>query len=387
MTKTDRLSRRQVLGTGMGAAAAILAGAGGLQAARAQSAGQSPSTPAAQKDDLRCGMIGTGGRGSGVLSAIHKSPGVRVTALCDLHEGRLNEAAKAVGDDKPQLFTDYRKLIDYQELDAVFVETPCYLHAEMVIAVLKSGRHCYGEKPMALTVPDINEVFGTAKSSKGIYQVGTQLRYASPWKPAIETIQQGVIGKPIIIQGHRHNAGDMPHDRPWFFDRKLSGDVIVEQAVHEFDIFNAVFQHAPKRASGFGGQAVRFEPKGRNIMDHFTLSLDYGKNESAGYTHSWIAPEGAGGWRFMVYGEKGAVEIQDGKVYLKGKDKPEKVSEEPKGDSTQLAVDDFFRCIREGKQPLANAETGRNAVLVALLGRTAIYEGRLVTMDELLAKG
>ena len=378
MEESGRYSRRQVLGTGVGVAASVLAGPAVLRAAE----------PAPQiKDDIRCGMIGTGGRGGGVLKAIHKSPGVRVTALCDIHAGRLNKAAAKVEQDKPKLFDDYHKLIDYPEVDAIFVETPCYLHAEMVVAVLESGRHCYGEKPMALTVRDLNEIVRVAKASRRVHQVGTQLRYASPWKPALEAIQKGILGKPIQIHGRRLNAGDMPHDRPWFFNRDLSGDVILEQAVHEFDLFNAAFQDIPERAAGFGGQAVRFEPKGRNIMDHFSLTLDYGKNKEVGYNHSWIAPSGADGWRFVVYGEKGALELNSGKIFMVDGDKPQKVSEEPKGDSTQLAVDDFFRCIREGDKPIADSEAGRKAALVGLLGRTAIYEGRVVTMKEILAQG
>ena len=84
---------------------------------------------------------------------------------------------------------------------------------------------------------------------------------------------------------------------------------------------------------------------------------------------------------------KGAMELNSGKIFMVDGDKPQKVSEEPKGDSTQLAVDDFFRCIREGDKPIANSEAGRKAALVGLLGRTAIYEGRVVTMKEILAQG
>lgn len=375
MERTGHYSRRQVIRTGVSAAATTFIAPSLLRA------GQGGG------DDIRCGMIGVGGRGTGVLKAVHKSPGVRVTALCDIHEGRLNQAAERVAEDQPKRFKDYRELIDFKELDAVFVETPCYLHTEMVTAVLKSGRHCYGEKPMALTVPDLNEIVRVARASGKVHQVGTQLRYASPWKPALEEIAGGTIGKPVQIHGRRLNSGDMPHDRPWFFDWKLSGDVIVEQAVHEFDLFNAAFGHIPQRAAGFGGQAVKTEPKGRNIMDHFSLTLDYGKNMVAGYNHSWIAPPGASGWRFVVYGEKGAIELNTGGVFLKADGgKKEQVSPEPAGDATQLAVDDFFRCIRENDKPIADSEAGRNAALVALMGRTAIYEGRMVTMKEMQEK-
>jgi myo-inositol 2-dehydrogenase/D-chiro-inositol 1-dehydrogenase len=256
----------------------------------------------------------------------------------------------------------------------------------MIVAVLQAGRHCYAEKPMAITVPHLNEIVKLAKSSKGILQVGTQLPYANPFKAALEAIKSGEIGKPILVRAHRHNTHDLPHDREWFFKRSMCGDTICEQAVHEFDIFNRVFQGIPERAAGFGGQAYFFEPKGRDIMDHYGLVLDYGKGKKVSYSHSWIAPPGipCDGRQEIVYGERGAVDIESGMLYPR-EGKPRRLYDEPKPkDSTQAAVDDFFRCIREGKQPLCNAEAGRNAALVALLGRKAIDEGVTVAMTDLL---
>jgi len=377
MSNLPELSRRQLLGAGLGAASTVLIGSTSLRGESTQLA-----------DDLRCGIIGVGGRGSAVLGAINQSPRVRVTAICDIDSSHLNAAAKIVAADKPKLFSDYCALLDFDELDAVFVETPPKLHKEMVIAVLKSGRHCYGEKPMALRVSDLNNMAHVVKSSKGIYQVGTQLRYAAPWKPAIDAVHAGVIGTPIFVRAHRHNSSDYPPNSLWYFHKDESGDCICEQAVHEFDIINAVFQGIPERAAGFGGQAIKFEPAGRDIMDHYSLTFDYGKNKKCAYSHSWIAPPNvpSDGRVEIVYGEKGAIDIEQGIIYpLKGD--PQKVDAEPKGDSTQLAVNDFFRCIREGKQPLCNAEAGRNAALTALLGRKAIERGRVVTMKELLLWG
>ena len=242
--------------------------AGVSSASAAAWMGQKPARAAGAGDDLRVGIIGVGGRGGGVLGAIHKSPGVRVAAICDTHAGRLNSAAGTVAEDKPRLFSDYRDLIDYPELDAIFVETPCYLHAEMAIAVMKSGRHCYAEKPMALNVPDLNRMVATQKQAGVIYQVGTQLRYASPWQPAIRAILEGQIGPPILIRAHRHNVGDYPSHKLWFFKRALSGDTILEQAVHEFDFFCWIFgSKPPQRASGFGGLGVHKQPEWRDTLD------------------------------------------------------------------------------------------------------------------------
>lgn len=347
---------------------------------------------ASPDENILCGVIGVGGRGTQVMEAAYQVPGVRVAALCDIRPARLHAAAKKISPDQPELFEDYRHLLEMKELDAVFVETPCYLHKEMAIAVMDSGKHCYSEKPMAITLRDVNAVYAKAKDAKTIYQIGTQLRYASPWKTSIEEIHNKRIGRPIMIRAHRHNMYDLPHDRPWFFDRKLSGDVILEQAVHEFDLFNQIFRDIPRRASGFGGQSMRFEPPGRNIRDHFSLSLDYGDNKEVGYTHSWLACPSVpcDGRRELIYGPLGQLDMEEGKIYLrdaKEGEPPLLVSPEPSGDSTMLAVTDFFRCIREGDQPLAGYEDARNAALVGLLGRKVLDEGRTVSMDELLAEG
>lgn len=388
MSNEKSISRRRFLGTGVTAGSAV------LMASRAGLAAEG-------KDDIRCGFIGIGGRGFGVLGAINRAEGVRVTALCDIKQANLDRAAEAVKADQPKLFKDYRELVAFKDLDAIFIATPCNLHAEMAIAVLQSGRHCYCEKPMAINMKDLNAVYAATKKAKSVFQIGTQLRYGSPWKPAIETVASGKLGKPIMIRAFRNNAGDFPRNG-WFEDPVQSGDVMLEQAVHEFDIFNAVLGGAPKRASGFGGQALRAS-KGP-MHDFFTLSLDYGDNKVVGYTHSWIAVPNIGcdGFNEFVYCENGAVDIHGGSIYYRDSkivakpaegDKPaqmtnkESVSPEPRGDTTQLAVDDFFRCCRSGSKPLANADTGRDAVLVGLIARRSLQEGRVVTMDEILAEG
>ncbi len=340
------------------------------------------------KDDVRCAMIGTGGRGSGVLGAIHKSPGVRVTALCDIHAGRLNQAAQMVAEDKPRLFSDYRRLIDEAEVDAIVIATPCHLHAEMSLAVLASGRHCYCEKPLALTVKDCDAVAEAAKRGPGIFQIGTQLRYTHPWNPSIKLIQSGELGKPIFVRGQRHIVGDYPRVRRWFFFRKYSGDTMVEQAVHEFDLFNWALGGMPVRAAAFGGLGLHDTPEGRDTIDHYTLSLDYGDKGQVGYSHGWISAPNMPheGWEQLVYCEKAAIHMAKGKVYPREGEAYD-VDDSLKGDWNMFAVNDFFRCIRASETPLANAETGRAATLVALLARKAVDEGRVVTMKELLAEG
>lgn len=386
MESENNVSRRGFLKTGLGTMAVAVAGCSSQQVGPA---GPAPiQIPPGQT--IRCGMIGTGGRGRGVLSQLVQAAGGRVTALCDIDKESLAKAAEIAKDHKPTLFDDYHKMLEYKELDAVFVHTPCHLHARMFIDVLQSGRHLYGEKPMALTVAECDAIVAAAKASGKVFQGGTQLRYASPWQPAVRAVQQGRIGRPIAVRAHRNNSGDLPHDRIWFHLVSMSGDTIIEQAVHELDLINWALGRLPIRAAGFGGQSYHFQPPGRNIMDHYGVTFDYGNDLIVTYSHSWIGTRNVpyDGWRILVYGADGSVDMtfSEGKIYLKPDGKAVDVDPEPKGNWDLLAINDFFRCIREGAQPLATVEAGREAVLTALLGRKAIYEKRVVTMGEILVE-
>ena len=257
----------------------------------------------------------------------------------------------------------------------------------MAIDTLESGKHCYCEKPLALSVADLDRIAAAKARTKSLIQVGLQIRYAQPFTAAVEAVHAGKIGKPVVIRAQRYITNDIAPHKAWFFDRKQSGDIICEQAVHEFDLFNWVFGKLPERAAGFGSHAVLNNPP-RNIMDHYTLTLDYGPNERVVYSHCWFASpaDSGGGRQEVVVGSKGSMNLEKGEFYDRDKRQPEPLSVS-KNDSTLAAISDFFACIRENRTPRVGVDIGRNAVLVALMGLKAIDEKRVVTMDEVLKGG
>jgi len=375
------VTRRRLLSTGVAAGLPLVAGI-------AKAADTAP--------DLRIGVIGTGDRGKAHLKALLKCQGVRVGALCDTDHGHLAEGVKIVEAHKPKTYSDYRKMLDAEDFDAVSIATPCNLHYEMATTVLQSGRHCYCEKPIGLTVAELDGLVAAVKDAGLVFQVGLQLRYGPPWKTAIEAILGGKIGKPVLIRAQRYNTADIKPEKKWFFDRAQSGDVIVEQAVHEFDLFNWVFGKLPVKASGFGGLSVLTKPP-RNIMDNFTLSLEYGPKQRVVYSHCWFGmpSDPYPDRQELVFGDKGAMDLETNRFHPRvfpepGKRMPPPPPPQPRPktvDPTPVAFNDFFECIRHGRPAKVGVEVGRDTALVALLGRKAIYEGRVVTMDELLKEG
>ena len=221
------------------------------------------ATPAAllsaqsPNDSVRVAFIGVGNRGSFLERHMLKVPGIRVVAICDINPDNLKAAidqATAAGH-SPDPYTEYRKLLERKDIDAVVIATPVDFHKEMAIAALEVGKNVYCEKPMAVTPEDCRQVTNTAASAKGIFQAGFQLRHDPNRAAAMDFIKKGGIGKVLFLQGYR-NGGDLPRRTPWYFDRTRSGDNIVEQACHIIDLMVWAAGSHPLRAYGSGGVSL-----------------------------------------------------------------------------------------------------------------------------------
>ena len=384
MNKPRPVSRRNFLQN-----SAIALGAPAVLGMAGRLAAQGPA-------GVRYAIIGIGGRGTDLLQAALKAPNALCAALCDINDDALAVAAKTAADHKPKTFSYYKKMLDQKDLDAVFVATPPYLHKAMVVDVLESGRSCYSEKPLALTVNELEAVTAAAGSAKGCLQVGQQIRYQTQLRQLVPRIHSGEFGKIGFLRGQRYADWDGPGSRGpmyWLWSIVESGDQIVEQSVHELDLINWVMNDHPIRAAGLGGQNIINEPPGADVCDTYGLTFDYPGGRQAVFSMVKYAPytHNLGGRIINAYGEKASVDLQLSDpctIVWRGKDAPSpETVHVPDVDMTYEAVADFFRCVREGDRPFCDAEVGRSAALTALLGRKAIYERRVVTWEELLIEG
>ncbi len=335
---------------------------------------------ASAADSMRTGMIGTGNRGSYVLKLILEQPGVKVTSLCDIKPDRLDRAASIAARDNPATTKNYRELIESKDVDVVFIDTPCDLHAEMAIAALEAGKHVYCEKPVGIDAPSIARLLKAARASNRVFCVGQQMRSFGSLKAVVAQLRQGVVGEIIMLKAQRHSSNDLDHNgssADWFFNAARSGDVINEMAVHNLDACNWLIGNHPERAAGFGGTLLwKNDPPGRTNMDGYTLSYEYPNNVKMSFTQVFFHPAGmpGGGGYFYVYGTKGAVDVDGGKFYPRERGAAPTVLFEPEKERDMPHVKAFYEAIRTGGKPPAGIEEGATAALTAILGRQAIYE-------------
>jgi predicted dehydrogenase len=280
---------------------------------------------------------------------------------------------------EPVGIKDYREVLDAKDVDAVFIATPIYLHEEMAVAAAQAGKHTYCEKPLGRTPEEVKSVHDAVKKAGIRFQVGFQWRYNVVWEETIKKVHEGAIGKVHFVSAHRH-AGGYPSSG-WYVDRNLSGDLIVEQAVHEMNIFCWLLEGHPLRAAGFGGiNALAGMPPERTIMDHYSLSYQFPDNVDLSYSHCVYTNNGVGGLEQLVMGDQAAADLLSGDIFT-GRDRIRgEFASRP--NDTERAIVSFVDCVRNDKEPLSNVDAGRHATLMSILGRIAIHEKRVAEWSE-----
>jgi predicted dehydrogenase len=158
---------------------------------------------------VRLGFVGLGNRGDQVLSAFLEHDDCQVVSLCDLWEPYRAHAARRVDGD-PSSLSDYRKLLDQNDVDAVVICTPDHWHALQMIHACQAGKDVYVEKPLSVSVVEGRRMVDHAEKHGRVVQVGIQRLSSALGKQAAEVIQSGAIGKITAVRAF-HIQNEWPH--------------------------------------------------------------------------------------------------------------------------------------------------------------------------------
>ncbi|HEY7616356.1 MAG TPA: Gfo/Idh/MocA family oxidoreductase, partial [Terriglobales bacterium] len=274
---------------------------------------------AAPGDEVRVAHIGIGARGTTLVRHVLAEERVRITAVCDIDPQARDKAQSAARRDNPRSYAEWKQLLDLKDVDAVVIATPCDLHAEMSAACLLAGKYVYCEKPLGVTPEQVDLAVKAARRSKAFLQIGQQLRYFATMKEAIRQIHEGLVGRQYIIKAQRHSGKSRPvpgkPERvrlPWYNDLKRSGDLIVENAVHNLDACNWIADSRPVSAYGHGGKYFPAPiPAGSVMMDGFSVEYIYENGMHVDYSQLSFHPrhlkELPNGMWYTIFGEKGSV--------------------------------------------------------------------------------
>jgi myo-inositol 2-dehydrogenase / D-chiro-inositol 1-dehydrogenase len=362
-------------------------------------------------DTLKVGLVGCGGRGSGAArNALMGDTDTILTAVGDVFKNRIDsslanmKADKTMGErikvEPENCFVGldaYQKVID-SGVDVVILATPPGFRPVHFKAAVAAGKHVFCEKPMATDAPGVRSILASveeAKQKKLAVVAGFCWRYDYPRREFFKRLHDGQLGE-IRAMYHTYLTSPVKPMQPpearksdmtdlewqlrnWYNFVWLSGDGLVEQAVHSVDkMMWAMKDVPPVRCTAVGGRQVpNYEG---NIYDHIEVNYEF-----AGGIRVFMAqrqiPNCYGENRDYIMGEKGNGTIggRRAPVEMLG----EKIYEGPTPDMYEVEHQELFASIRKG-EPINDGVRMAHSTLAGIMGRMAAYTGKEISWDEAL---
>jgi myo-inositol 2-dehydrogenase / D-chiro-inositol 1-dehydrogenase len=375
--------------------------------------------------NVQLGIIGCGGRGTAVISAMSKNANVNIIAMADIFEDKLKEklpvynelnAAKGLpainSSNMYQGSKAFEKLLNNKDVDAVLISSPCYTHPEFLEAAIQAGKHVYCEKPVGLDVAGVKRAQNAAKgvTNKSV-TIGFQIRHATPYAEMIKRIHNGDIGEIAAAQMYYISSrnekvaviGDSQDElkiRNHFHFRSMSGGILLDQGIHMLDVCNWALQDHPIAAIGAGGR--NYPDNFGDNYNHFEIAYKYPKkinvsmlSTQSGKTFGDVCA------RFI--GTKGVAEAHySGGVFIKGENEWDsgvpksdaEVTAEQRaagvflsalGDSDKNKGSNFINSIESGKY-INTVNEAAASTLTAILGRQTAEGNKEITWDDMLKR-
>jgi len=389
----SRGSRREFLGTG--AAASLAAGV----------FVHSSVAAAERPQELRLGVIGCGGRGSGAIAdSLTINEGVTLVALADLYADkcaklrstlRQAHAAKVdVADSAMHAGLDgYRRILDDPRIDVVLLTTSPGFRPGLLREAVEAGKHVFTEKPVCVDPAGYRSCLAThelAVARRTAIVTGTQYRRQVNYLGAIEQIRAGAIGEIVAATGYYCSSGIWYRPRQegmsdaeyqlnnWMHFIWLSGDQICEQAIHTLDTINWAMGDNPVSAFGSGGRFTR--PPDSEMWDSMAIDYEYPGNRFVSFT-CWQVPGAAVELGINLRGTRGTCQIGASNAGCQIHDPQGREVWQMKGsiaDAYRQEHKDLIDSIRAGS-PIVELRQTADSSLVAIMGRMAAYTGKRVT--------
>lgn len=232
-------------------------------------------------DPIRLGIIGCGKVAhEWHFSAIAHCPHLRITAISDVNEDRLESTGERLN--ISWRYADYRDLLERDDIDAIGILTPTASHAEIAIAGMDSGKHVLIEKPLALTLDECDQLIASAARADGRIVVGFNLRWHRLVREARKVIASGALGEIRAIRSvytHYRTGEDAPD---WHRKLELGGGVAFNEAVHHFDLWRFLLGCEIEQVSSFNQPSEHYEDD-----NHITNArLSNGTLASAFFTYT-----------------------------------------------------------------------------------------------------
>ncbi len=388
----------------------------------ASAAAMLPTYSAAAGERVRVAFIGVGNRGGQLLERTLQLAQAEVIALCDVYQPYL-DAWKAKINHPVDTYTDFRRVLERADIDAVFIASPDHWHALQTVMACDAGKDVYVEKPMSFTIVEGQKMVEAVHRTQRVVSVGLQRRSSKNFQRLRDEVQKGSAGKITVSRSYRLSNmapkgigkavdADPPADLDWemwlgprpqrpFRDTiapykfrwwQAYSSQMTNWGIHYFDLLRWILGEDHIVSTSVHGGIFAIDDD-RSIPDTMHAIYEFpgkslmlfGQYEASGYP---MFPKGyefelrgtlgtvfGGGTGFEIIPEQGG-QFQDPAPRMEGMDVPS-----DNGDHAAQHIENFLECVKSRETPNCSVEEGHKSTLIAHLGNIALATQSRIEWD------
>lgn len=358
-------------------------------------------------DRIGLGLIGSGGRGTYVMSLFAKNADVEVRALCDVYPARFQNALAIAPNAKT--FGDHRKLLELPAIDAVLIASPDHWHKDHSVDAMNAGKDVYCEKPMCRLRDEAPVMVKTSRATNRILQIGLQQRSGEIYREPLEKyVRPGALGKITHIDAVWHagipgrmrtEPAQKPADLDWlrflgpvayrewnpgmYFNFRayleFNGGKMTDFGHHWMDVVHMYMGERAPHAATFAGGKYYDRGDDRTAPDTCNALFEYDGFSALFQSNAYGAtPE----YGVTFHGERGRLFVHRNRwEFTPPGRNPETVKRSIPGDITADHVRNFLDCTKSRKLPNADAAIAAISILPPLLAVQSYEEQRRIRFD------
>jgi predicted dehydrogenase len=331
---------------------------------------------------IRVGLLGAGFIGTVHAQAYEAIPEANLVAVADAKQQAADKLAQNCG---AKAYYDVEQLMDREDLDVIDVCLPTFLHESCVVGAAERGRHVICEKPVALSVDQVDRMRSAVRKAGVMAMVAQVIRFWPQYVVIRKAFSSGRLGKPLMATASR--LAEPPDWGVWFKDPNLSGGALLDLHIHDLDYIFSLFGR-PQSVYAAGVST----PTG--AWDHVITSLDYGDGRAVAeasfmmppgfpfqMTFKLLGTEGCAEYRFRVGGQVDQREHAETELVIYRPGEPPEHPDYSSEDAYATEIAYFVRCVAEGRPPVvATLEEARTVLEIALAARRSLETRQAVQL-------
>ena len=342
------------------------------------------------KDIVKFGIVGLGRLGrSHAENIAFKIPNAQLLAVCSVVESEVKEVQQSWG--IKYGYTDYDEMLKNKELDAIFIASPSGYHCEQIEKALDAGFHVFSEKPLGLYLEDAIRAIEVVNSHKDkTFMLGFMRRYDKSYVYAKKKIEEGHIGKPVLVRCYGLDPAPAMEGFLKFAKNSYSGGLFLDMSIHDIDLARWYMDSEVEQVWAIGGA---YEYPEFNELNDAETGAAMAKFKNGGMGIFVAGRNCAHGYHIEteIIGTKGTLRIgttPDKNLVTVFDDRG--VNKECAGgflerfeDAYLGEVKEFVDCVLNNRKPAVTVEDGVLSTIVGYACKESFETGKLVDVKYL----